>query len=122
MKELKNEFLLILFGILLIINLIILIKSIKIISNYKKTEKNEQPKPINLPLSKSISNSELWDDLYGSFYPNILYSNGNNIIINTYGKNGINYNNLVLILKIQASISSKILYILDFLLFSDNKV
>ena len=30
--------------------------------------------------------------------------------------------NLVLILKIQASISSKILYILDFLLFSDNKV
>ena len=50
MKELKNEFLLILFGILLIINLIILIKSIKIISNYKKTEKNEQPKPINLHL------------------------------------------------------------------------
>ena len=95
MKELKNEFLLILFGILLIINLIILIKLIKIISNYKKTEKNEQPKPINLPLPKSISNSEIWDDLYGTFYPNILYSNGNNIIINTYGKNGRNYNNLV---------------------------
>ncbi len=99
-QKLKTKIIIITLSVLLtvfiIITLILISKLSSNNNNNTKEKECPEPKPIPInPTPKSITNPETWDDLFGTYYQNILYSNEYNKIPNTYGKNGINYNGLV---------------------------